>query len=329
MTKLGPWLLLTVALTTATASPAVGEPVRVLTYNLWHGFWRTADKELVVLPSEGAEKRSHRQAVQIAELERLRPDVLMAQEVHPLPWRARELARALEHRSVHQLVSCGVRVLHVGVPWSVRSGLVMTARRDLDLVRVAAPLLSGRYGLCNDWLGLQVEEARRALIGRIELEDGRRLLLVTTHLHSSTEGGAARGERRLREVEGLLDAIEAARREDRSVGGVILGGDFNALEDSKAIERLHRAGFVDTVEWLGVEFATYDPWANELAAQMTRAGGGDPAHSAPRRIDYLFVSEELAGAIRSVSRYGAPEAGRAEDAGVDSDHYGVLLELDL
>ncbi|MFQ5527352.1 MAG: endonuclease/exonuclease/phosphatase family protein [Thermoanaerobaculia bacterium] len=300
----------------------------MLTYNLWHGFWRTAEKEIVLLPAEPRADRERRQAAQLAALEGLRPDVLMAQEVHPLPWRARELARGLGHRPIHQLVSCGVRFLHVGVPWRIRSGLAMTARTELELERVAAPLLSGQFGFCSDWLGLQLEEARRALLGRVRLEDGRRLLLVTAHLHSSTEGGETRGERRLREVEGLLAAIESARREDPTIAGVILGGDFNALADSGPIQVLRRAGFVDTARRLGAEFATYDPWSNQLAAQMTRAGGGDPAHSAPRRIDFLFVSDELAETVRAVHIFGAGPAGERAAAAA-SDHFGVLLELDL
>ena len=128
MRSLGPWLIAAVVLG-ATARPAVGESFRVLTYNLWHGFWRTAEKEVVLLPSEPSTDRSRRYETQLVELTRLEPDVLLAQEVHPLPWRAGDLARALEHDSEHQLVSCGVRLLNIGIPWLIRSGLVMTSTR--------------------------------------------------------------------------------------------------------------------------------------------------------------------------------------------------------
>ncbi len=310
----------------AAVAPAAAKPLRVLTYNLWHGFWRTADKELLIVPSEPTRDRGRRQSIQMAELERLRPDLLLAQEVHPLPWRARELARGLGHHSIHQLVSCGVRFLHLGIPWAVRSGLAVTAAPELELERLAAPVLSGRFGYCSDWVGLQFEEARRALLGRIQLAGGRRLLVVTTHLHSSTEGGALRADRRTREVEALLAAINEVRRRDPAIDGVILGGDFNALSESEAVSLLLRAGFVDVARFLDTEFPTYDPWANDFAAQMTRAGGGDPAYSPPRRIDYLFVSRELETTIRSVDRYGLRD-GQPEP--VDSDHFGVLLELEL
>jgi endonuclease/exonuclease/phosphatase family metal-dependent hydrolase len=308
--------------------PASAEALRILTYNTWHGFWRTPEREVLVLPSESAQIRGHRAEVQATELRRLRADVVMAQEVHPLPWRARALARASGHDSIHQLVSCGFRFLHLGIPWAIRSGLVVTANENLDLERVSAPLLSGRFGFCSDWLGLQFEESRRALLGRIVTKDGRRLLLVTTHLHSSTVGGAARTARRVREVAAVLEAIDEARRRDPEILGVILGGDFNAMSDSEPIERMRSAGFVDVSEKLGAEFATYDPWTNRLAARMTKAGGGDPAQSAPRRIDYMFVSRELEPFVRAVEPYG-PKPDGAPEASFGSDHFGVLLELDL
>lgn len=308
--------------------PASGETLRVLTYNLWHGFWRTAQKELLVLPSEPDVAGRRRADLQDARLARLAPDIVMSQEAHPLPWRARAMARALDHDSIHQLVSCGLRFLHLGVPWSIRSGLAVTARDDLRLERVGGPKLSGRLGFCSDWLGLQVEEARRALLGRISLSDGRSLLVVTTHLHSSTEGGDAREDRRVLETSVLLDAISEARRDDPEIFGVILGGDLNTHAGSRSIERLRAAGFVDAAEQAGSEFVTYDPWNNRLAARMTEAGGGDPSRSAPRRIDYLFVSRELEPFIRLVEPYGVePNASAVSD--FDSDHFGVLLELAL
>lgn len=320
-------LVIAVALS-ASLRPASAESLRVLTYNAWHGFWRTANQELVRLPSESGEERARREELQAVELGRLAPDVVMAQEVHPLPWRARDLARVLGHESIHQLVSCGVRFLHLGIPWSIRSGLLITAGRQLDLEYVAAPKLSGRFGFCSDWLGLQLEETRWALLGRIVLEDGRRLLVATTHLHSSTVGGSARTERRLQEVTAVLAAIDRARRADPKIFGVILGGDLNAMSKSRPIERLRSAGLVDASEHLGGEFATYDPWANPLAARMTAAGGGEPSKSAPRRIDYIFVSPELKPFIRSVEPYGVRPEGSPESL-FDSDHYGVLLELDF
>lgn len=320
-------IVLACVLACGLGTQASGESIRILTYNAWHGFWRTQAKELLVLPSEQRAARARRAAVQTDRLERLAPDVFMGQEVHPLPWRARELARGLEHQSIHQLVSCGVRFLHLGVPWSIRSGLLMTAAERFQLARVSAPKLSGRIGYCNDWLGLQLEETRRALLGRIVLEDDRRLLLVTTHLHSSTEGGGARDDRRAREVDALLEAIAEARRQDPELIGVVLGGDLNAMTGSEPIARLLEAGFVDAATVAGAEFATYDPWSNALAARMTEAGGGDPKRSAPRRIDYLLVSRELARFVRSVEPYGT-ESSTLEE-GPDSDHFGVLLELDL
>ena len=315
-------------LSVCAARPAEGERLKVLTYNVWHGFWRTPARELLILPSESDRERRDRYRVQSEELERTAPDMVLAQEVHPLPWRAREIAERLGHRSVHQLVSCGLRFLNLGIPWQIRSGLVMTARPEFRLEALSAPVLSGRVGYCNDWLGLQLEETRRALLGRVRLADGRRLLVVTTHLHSSTLGGAARTERRLSEVEALLLAIERERSRDPTIAGVVLGGDLNAMSDSKPIERLRAAGFVDVVDRAGPSFWTYDPWSNPLAARMVEAGGGDPERSSPRRIDYLFVSPELDAGIRSVRRYGLrPDS--PGDAMVDSDHFGVLVELDL
>jgi endonuclease/exonuclease/phosphatase family metal-dependent hydrolase len=353
----------------------------VLTYNVWHGRYRTEREEKLRLPAETRELGERRLELQIDQLSTRPADLLLLQEVHPTPRKSKRYGRAFGFSEIHKVSSCGLRLFGFGVPVNLQSGLAVLARRELHLRYFGSARLSGRRSFCTDWLGFQLEEGRYALLASVTLPGGESLLVVNTHLHNPVEispalaegleGMMATGrvsdkqkaaiekrakesrERKDREIANLLRLVGRVRRTIPALAGAVIGGDFNARPDSVWMERLRRSGFHDaaTKARRGGPQPTYDAAKNPLAKRVYEVSGpGIPTFGStellelvrqtrdrqPKRIDYVLVSSDLAGRVRSVELFGTRvgEANPSEDSGftfplVGSDHFGVQVELDL
>lgn len=161
---------------------------------------------------------------------------------------------------------------------------------------------------------------RRGLLeARVLLPGGRPLTVYITHLDHRSE------DIRLAQ----WAAASTWLQRDRGRPHLLLG-DFNALAEADyagegALARL--AAYQQARGWPAPRF--------ELIAQVLKAGyvdaqarasGGSapsfPAADPERRIDYIFLPQVLAGALRASGRFDAPVARTA------SDHLPVLADLD-
>jgi endonuclease/exonuclease/phosphatase family metal-dependent hydrolase len=274
---------------------------RVLTYNTLHGlevgrFW--------VRPGESNEERTARVTLQIEDMARVAPDVMLLQEVNPLPQMAIAYvdglrARGHTYNEVHQVDACGVRPLpRVAVVPGLSNGLAILAKAPLRVRKLAGLKLSGGFGLCRDRMGVQFGELRYALIAEIENPaTGRRVLAVSLHLHSGIERDeyfterllVAQGEGRIQDravAQQILNALAEDQRQRleevrtlvqelkrlQAAGsylGILIGGDFNFEPDSPEYRELQQAGLRDTytIARRTGELHTYDPKLNPTARQ--------------------------------------------------------------
>ena len=274
---------------------------RVLTYNTLHGldvgrFW--------VRPGESEEKRTARITTQIEDMARVAPDVMLLQEVNPLPHMAATYvaglqARGLAYAEVHQVDACGVRPLPgVAIVPGLSNGLAILAKAPLQVRKLTGLKLSGGLGLCRDRMGVQFGELRYALIAEIvNPGTGRRLLVASLHLHSGIERDeyftqrllVAQGEGRIQDqaaAQRILNALAEDQRQRleelrtlvqelkrlQTAGsylGVLIGGDFNFEPDSPEYRELQQAGLRDTYTIARRTGAlhTYDPKLNPTARQ--------------------------------------------------------------
>ncbi|HJU65356.1 MAG TPA: hypothetical protein VJ596_06735, partial [Gemmatimonadaceae bacterium] len=152
---------------------------------------------MTVRTSESSEARQARLSRQFRQLSVVAPDAILLQEVNPLPEMAKAYVTALknfglQYSEVHQVEACGLRVTPgLAVVPGLNSGLVVLAKSPLRLRKLKGLKLSGGPGGCQDFMGLQVNELRYALVAEIENpETGRRVLVVNTHLHSGLERDA-------------------------------------------------------------------------------------------------------------------------------------------
>ena len=276
---------------------------KLLTYNTLHGLEPSG---LTVKASESKEERQARLDLQFRELSVIQPDIMLLQEVNPLPEMANQYVAAmkgfgLRYAAVHQVDACGVRVAPgLAVVPGLNNGLAVLVKAPLVLRKVKGLKLSGGFGRCDDYMGFQTGELRYALLAEVENPNtGRKLLTVSLHLHSGIErnaffiqkineyvdAGKVRREdfeeivaaleksqdRRLEEIRRLLKEIQKLNTNDTYVG-VLVGGDFNFEPDDPEYRELEGAGLKDTYAMASPETEVYtlDPQRNVIAGKGLR-----------------------------------------------------------
>jgi len=280
-------------------TPGQLDRVRVLTYNTLHGL---EVGRFGVKPGESKEARRERFKLQFQQLAQAQPDVMLLQEVNPLPDMADAYVDGLEgfglqYGAVHQVDACGIRLGRLlTVAPGLNNGLAVLVKAPLRLRKLVGLKLSGGVGGCRDRIGLQTGELRYALIAEVENPaTHRKFLAVSLHLHSGIERAeyfiqeinqareegrlpnevdwqeveaALRDgqERRIQELRTLLQELRKRQAEEDYLGAVI-GGDFNFEPDSPEYRELEQVGLTDTSTIAGHEHElhTYDPQQNPLA----------------------------------------------------------------
>lgn len=294
-------VLLTTSPGSAEPRQASAEHVRVVTFNLFHGG-----------PASGLLGNGwsvdERLAMTVAQLHRLRPDVIALQEAS-IGWGrgnvaeriARELGYYVAHAPASERVFAGwllgstlgrlsTRLINFNEGPAVLSRWPIVDRRVFDLPR------------CERLLDPRV-------LLRVEIEaPGGRLPVYSTH----TSGAACQLER--------IDAVVRAQR--NGVPGLLMG-DLNETEQFPALARLSRqGGLTDAFRAANPEDAGYTDVQRPDA----------PAPTVSRRYDYVFVipGARGSGAVLT-SRVVLNEPRQRADGTTiwPSDHYGVLAELAL
>lgn len=304
----------------------VPKTFKVLTYNAWHGL---DTGEFWVTPGETPEESEARLQFQVAQIAAERPDVVLLQEVNPLPARAERYlealaGRGLDYDAVHQVDACGIRLRgDTALIPGLNNGLVILARRELRLRKLTGLKLSGDLGRCDSASGVQLEELRYAVIGDITLpETGQHYLVVSTHLHSGMEAGSdflrilerAHGGgllprypefrweieqdrlRRIGELDKLFRTLRTFRRQG-AYAGLAAGGDFNFEPDFPEYEEATRLRITDAGQPTtgGLKLYTADPQRNAWIHI-----GEEAAFPAPLQRVFKELPPDLAEKAREV-----------------------------
>ncbi len=336
--------------------------LEVMTFNVWHGLRSGESRKK--FPGEAPERAEKRFAWQIAEVQRLDPDVLFLQEVNPNQPQARRYAEALGYDEIHKVTSCG---LHLGaifkIPKNMNEGLAILAKPELRLRRVGKKRLSGNAKCTATW-GIQTKESRYVLFGEITVA-GRKVLLATTHLASPsftpadfdeqldamvTDGRLtseqraeilAERDRKLdrntTEAERLVQEIARRRARISATGpvAVIFGGDFNAELDKPSVGVVKSAGFIEVAT--GSAFHTWNPVVNEENYTIgTRRHFSLPTFDKP---EIEAMLDERNDTPRQIDHLFVSEGvevhsaemvmTEAEDGIYPSDHFAILATIRL
>jgi endonuclease/exonuclease/phosphatase family metal-dependent hydrolase len=336
------------------------ERLVVVTYNLWHGL--NPDHPLRFQEHETGADREARLRCFLRFAREARPDLLFLQEVNPAPALTRRIARELGYDAHFALDNAGLKIGPLGVPTNLRSGLTILAAKDLRLRPRGACKLSGPPGFAHRWLSLQAREFRYAVAAEATI-DGRRWLLLGTHLHHGPEADAdiraavdglaaagkitadraqevlaafARGSARRRGE--LEKALAFARRLAPPETPTLFAGDFNASPDAPELQWLQRErGFRSaTDDDPARRLLTWDYERNpniKFFADFEPVTAFEPVvmnavqpviARQTRRLDYIFY--------RNMDGLFAPAATRLFadqpcDGVFGSDHFGVYAEF--
>lgn len=210
--------------------------------------------------------------MQLQLLKKASFDVGFFQEVNPLLERSSQIEADLNVTVSYQSDLVGVKVLGMGFPSHLNSGLLITAQPQYQLRRVGGVKLSGpQRSFVSPWLSFQLQEERYALMGELMHPSWGRVLVVNTHLHhgleltealedevkafcvenslsSSVQGELfdrllKGGQRRLKELKRLLGEV---KRLQERYSVIILGGDLNAPSGGELGQLLKEYGFLDS-----------------------------------------------------------------------------------
>lgn len=177
-----------------------GQPLlKVATLNTWHGL--DGHGTFMFGSLESRAERIARLERQIAALRRLNPDILLLQELNPLPFRAHWYAQKLSMRAEYTTCNSGIK-FGWGPPGNLNEGLAILFRPDWQYQVLGKKRLSGSFRLNpfrisavnTPFLSFQLHESRVAFAIRFfipaekrigEYEGRTSLLAAVAHLHVS------------------------------------------------------------------------------------------------------------------------------------------------
>jgi len=336
--------------------------LKFLTINVWSGL--TYQGYLRMGEYETAEGRNTRHEILIRQIRELDPDVVAIQEANKLPGYVSDLAEELDYAAFYHVGLGGIRLGKVGLPWNLREGDAILAKKDLH------PEFAGRRQLSGGPVGNSVtfhfEDATQIVGVRLQLR-GRPIYVFTTHWHASpsqdqeTEQRIIEymetedvGKRKINKYKDSVLAGQAWRMSEaektvafirRTAGHhpFVLMGDLNALARSEEINLLLESGMKDVYAELNVDSAgfTWNPEQNtniqrHYLSRSTQKSRGlfsriiTIDQATPKRIDYILAGPAILwdqGIVNPIScSVTMDKVLRGTHA---SDHFGVLAEIEF
>ncbi|MFQ5641480.1 MAG: hypothetical protein ACE5IR_26180, partial [bacterium] len=336
---------------------------RILTINVWSGLDYSG--YLKMGEYETAAVREQRYQALVTQIKQLDPDLIGIQEANKLPDYAERLAKDTGYEVFFHMGVGGLRLGPVGLPWNLREGDALLAKKILQPQFAGRKKLSGGY--VGNWAAFHFSDATQVIAVKIAVRN-RPLYIFVTHWHASLLGSPGvlkkarelsdTGEASQRDVESVLEKIAegvkwrlseskktvAFIQETADEHPFILMGDFNAESGSEEITQLLQFGMVDLFHTMNpnVPGFTWDPGTNLNHHQYylkEEISGKDSdllsrlkkLHTAtPKRIDYIFLGPaDLLASWKVSIKSSSVVMDEVINGAHASDHYGVFAEIEF
>ena len=333
--------------------------LRLMAINVWSGL--DYKGTLKVGEYESPETRRTRFQAMVNEIKSLSPDVVAINEANFLPDYVEQLAERLDYSFIHHVGISGLHIWRIGIPWNLKEGDAILARKDLDLRFVGRKQLSGDGFVLNN-VSFHTQDATQVLVGKITY-NGSDIFIAATHWHASP-----RDDNRNRKLllylrdrwsytqEEYVTAVARLKEDNRwrinesrlmasylkevvpAGAPLILMGDFNAEINWPEVKYLLDAGFYDTFSMVsGERGLTWDPQRNSNIIKFYRTNLNKKFKDiyehlnaynevVGKRIDLILIN----GEIPRVSVIDSRVCADRLLLGVHpSDHFGVFTVLRL
>jgi len=329
------------------------EHITIMTLNAWSGL--TYRGNLGMGYFETAEERRKRFIALASAIAEERPHVLGLSEANPLPRYALELASLTDMDQVHHMGVSGIRLGRLGIPWNLREGDMLLARKGLGLRLVARAWLGGAGWVRNAW-SFHAEDVTQAILGSVSV-GGREVYIVQIHLRHApplTDETFAALDFLVREFgyhpREYRDAIDSlrkdARRKDEEVIRLrdflartvpdgtphLVMGDFNAEPSWPCMAPLMEAGY--RLISPGADSRTWDGETSPIIRKYYRPLASVRQGSLYRHLLSVFDTKgrmiDFILAPPSLPRDRVLSSGLCltGDGGISlSDHYGVSATI--
>ena len=124
------------------------QKLKVLTANVWSGLDYRGTFSFGEY--ESAEIRDKRFEVLVKQIKQLDPDIIFTQESNPVGKFASKLADSLNFDEIHHVCNAGIKFGPLGIPSNFKEGLVILARKNLQLEEFNLLKLDGSFGIYGD-----------------------------------------------------------------------------------------------------------------------------------------------------------------------------------
>ena len=325
--------------------------IKVMTINAWSGLTYKGIFRMGYFESE--KRRHERFEGLVAEIDRLKPDIIGINEANPLPSFCDELARRVNYNCIWHMGVSGLRLGRFGLPVNLREGDAILAKKGLGLEFLDRTKLAGP-GIVGQSFSAHTGDLTQAILGKVRIEH-EEVYVCATHWHATIGGPDAlelagrikktygySGEEYKRLIKTINDDMHWKREEtcntvkwlkkivpDKSP--VILIGDLNAEPDWPEIAHLSLNGFHEAMSE-GPGF-TWDPETNSNIIRYY-----------PENLDIKFNSlyDHLRAIYEKTSRRKIDyvmvnDSARFLDSGICadnlfngnhiSDHYGIYANI--
>lgn len=333
--------------------------VKVMTINVWSGLDYEGTISMGEYETEEVREKRYRALLQ--EIEKVQPDVIAVNEANYLPDYVEKLAEDIDYDYIYHVGIAGLQVMRVGLPWNLKEGDAILARKGLKLEEVGRKQLSGGGFIWNN-LSFHLSDATQVLVGKITWNN-KPVYLAVTHWHASPQDTQQNRDllKKLKDKwnysdEEYSEAVASLERDNRwrmdeaeimhsylkSVvpGGrpLIVMGDFNAPIDSPEMKYFLDKGYYDTYSIVSDKPGyTWDPLRN-LNIQKYYSENLEKKYSdmyahlnqynemERQRIDFVLIRDTL-------PKESVVESGVCTDNVYDgvhpSDHFGVCAGIHI
>jgi endonuclease/exonuclease/phosphatase family metal-dependent hydrolase len=333
--------------------------LKVMTLNIWSGLDYKGTVTMGLYESD--QTREARYQALISEIKEKDPDIIGLNEVNARNGFLRRLTDDLNYDAIFHVGVSGLKIGTIGIPWNLREGDAVLAKKGFNLQEVGRQQLSGG-GFIWNYASFHLDDATQVLVGKITVNN-KTIYAAVTHFHASPPDlpeyrkliaeysetyGYSESESEKTKV--LLTENQEWRNKEFTLldeylsevvpagEPLIVLGDFNADSSWPEIKRFQNKGYLDTFAAVNKEPKyTWDANENQNIQTHYLKDLNQKRATLYSHLDDTLTASRLTLDYIFTKSMNGPDSVVQSDLCADSvingvhpsDHFGVITELRL